>query len=102
MTDTDPALTAWRAHLDRLVTADTKAIRPASDDWLPISRDTDRVRARSRRRHVDRLIALHVTPCPTCGKGSPLDTDDCCRCGSSPASWDAAVWAAAAAVRAAS
>lgn len=95
----DPDLAAWRTHLAELCTADAKAIRPAKTNWQPISRDPDPVRARTRRRHADRLIALHNAPCPTCGKGSPLDTDDPCRCGTAPTSWDAAVWSAADAVR---
>lgn len=62
---------------------------------MPISADP--VNGPSRLRLVQRMVALHVTPCPRCGKGSPLDSLDpeqVCQCGSAPENWAGRCWAA--------
>ena len=57
------------------------------DEFCPISRDTDRVRAARRRAAVDREIGLRASgkPCPGCREFTWLVPGGRgCRCGTSP------------------
>lgn len=95
MTDptVDPSAdAAWRDRLAKTCADDAKAhakTRRPHREFTPISRDWP-TSARTRLRAVEWAVALHVQGgCNSCGKPSPLDADDCCRCGSSPEQWRA-------------